>query len=1147
MKRISFVRLCLLLSVCSLALFAHAQTSVLTQHNNLQRTGWYDHETTLTTTNVKSGSFGAVFSRAVDDQIYAQPLVMLNVNVPNIGTRNIVFVATVNNTVYAFDADSANRTAPYWQVSLTPNGTRPPKNRDMTGACGGFYNDFSGNMGIVGTPVIDSVTNTLYVVARSVDANKQFSQYLHALDIVTGAERPNSPILIAAQIAGTGDGNVNGIVYFDAQKQNQRGGLLLLNGNVYIPYSSHCDWGPYHGWILGYDKTTLQQTRIYNSTPNGYFGGIWMSGAAPSADEEGNIYAAVGNGAIGTGNNPNALINRSESALKLIPSGNTFTVGSFFSPSNISVLEAADLDFGVTQMMLLPNTDRVITSCKDGHIYVLDRNNMGKYNANTNKVVQDIDLGVNAHLRSSLSYYKGESNEWMYSWSENALLKAFPYNRNNGTFDLDNTISSGVQGPVGNNGALLSVSSNGSADSTAILWTSYAANGDANQSVRPGILRAFAANDVTKELWNSSQTSSDDVGKYAKFNNPTIVNGKVYLATFSNKLMVYGLINNNNNDICPTTNIALNKPAVASSLEAPQYLASAAFDGDGNTRWSSAYSDPQSIYVDLGKRYDVCEVVLKWEYAFGKDFKIELSDDAVTWTPYATITGNTDLQNSISLKASGRYVRMYGTARGTEYGYSLYEMEVYGKESASSCATPTGLSVSDVYENDANLHWNSNGANSFTVQYKTVSADNWTTTTTNINSLALTGLACGTDYLFEVGAKCSASPSDTSEFSSSSAFSTLPCNTNCSPLPTRWTTQDIGEVDIAGSACYNNDVFTLTGSGRDIWDVTDGFRYAYTTNRADFEIKARVVSMDNSNEWNKCGIMIRENLTPGSRHAFVGMTSGNGAIFQNRPIADDISYNTNSPSNIKAPFWIKLVKSGSVYTGFVSPNGNKWTQLGDAVDAGFGADSVPVYAGLAITSHDNSILSTATVDNYLLSGGGVLSSLISFTASLSLNHTVNLQWVVSSDEDVISYAVERSADNNTYQTINTIKADGGGAETYTTEDRFPAMGVNYYRIRIIHTDGSVSYSAVASVDFTGSRPPVLAPNPASRFVTIRQGTEAIRFVNLYDMSGRLVQRLTTSGSNGVITIPVSNLANSIYLLEMRTANTVYKEKLVVHN
>ena len=520
-----------------------AQTGVTTQHNDLNRTGWNNRETLLHNKNVKAGSFGKLFELAVDDQIYAQPLVLMNVNIPAAGSRNILFVATVNNTLYAFDADSANAATPYWQVNLSPAGSRAVKAADMTGACGGGYRDFSGNMGIVGTPVIDTVTHTLYVVVRSVTVNSplNFQQYLHALDITTGAERQNSPKLITAQVNGTGDGSVAGKVSFDAQRQNQRPGLLLLNGSVYVAWASHCDWGPYHGWIMGYDKTTLQQQTVYNSTPDGYNGGIWMSGAAPAADEFGNIYAAVGNGTIGVGANFSDVRNRSESALKLTPSGSTLTVSSFFSPNNIQALEAADLDFGVTEVLLIPGTNRAMTGCKDGNLYVLDRDNMGGYNAGTNHVVQTINLGTNSHLRSSLAYYKGQQKEYVYSWSENALLKAFPFSTGTNTFDLNQTISSGVQGPVGNNGALLAVSSNMSVDSTAILWASHAASGDANQSVRPGILRAFEANDVTKELWNSGQYPSDYPGNYAKFNCPTVVNGKVYLATFSNKLVVYGL------------------------------------------------------------------------------------------------------------------------------------------------------------------------------------------------------------------------------------------------------------------------------------------------------------------------------------------------------------------------------------------------------------------------------------------------------------------------------------------------------------------------------------------------------------------------------------------------------------------------------
>lgn len=679
------LRIHLLSLFCFAALSSYPQTSVLTQHNDLYRTGWNNKESILTTKNVNKNSFGKIFSRTVDDQIYTQPLVVMNVNIQGKGNKNIVVVATVNNTVYAFDADSANINAPYWQDNLTPSGSRVIKNADMTGACGGNYKDFSGNMGIVGTPVIDSVTNTMYLVARSVTLGPDsvFQQYLHALDITNGQERPNSPLLITAQTPGSGSGSVAGVLTFNSQKQNQRAGLLLLNGIVYITWSSHCDWGPYHGWVLGYDKTSLQQQIVFNDTPNGYNGGIWMSAEAPSADDSGNIYLATGNGSVGVTYNPSNLINRSESALRLTPTGNTFAINSFFTPNNYPNLEANDRDFGVAGILLIPNTNRVLTGCKDGNLYLLDRDNMGGYDVATNHVAQTITLGTNVWiLRSSLAYYKGEQKEFVYSWSEKAPLYAFLYDRTADTLDVLHAIISGVYGPAAGNGSFFSLSSNGSVDSTAILWVNQSASGNANQAVCLGILRAFSATDVTKELWNSSMDSNDLPGNYAKFTCPTISNGKVYLATFSNKLMVYGLKDSATCDSCNLSNIALNKPCVASTT-APGLPASAAFDGNLSTRWGSYATDSQYIYVDLQARYDVCEIVLKWEAALGQNFNIQVSDDHTNWTTIKSITGNKSFENYISLQGSGRYVRMQGLKRGSPYGYSLWEFEVYGKLSNS--------------------------------------------------------------------------------------------------------------------------------------------------------------------------------------------------------------------------------------------------------------------------------------------------------------------------------------------------------------------------------------------------------------------------------------------------------------------------------
>jgi hypothetical protein len=1145
----------LLVVIFSLATFIlHAQQSVLTQHNDLNRSGWNNKEKILHTKNVKRGSFGKIFTRTVDDQIYSQPLIVSGVNIPAIGKKNVVYVTTVNNSVYAFDADSSKVTDPYWQINLTPANSRPPKNTDVVGGwCANNYHDIANNMGIISTPVIDTVSQTIYLVSRDYNnTSSAFEQFVHALDIRTGLEKANSPMKIVASVTGNGDGSAGGTLTFNNATQNQRSGLLLLNGIVYITYASHCDWGPYHGWILGYDQTTLEQKIVYVTTPDGYNGGIWMSGAGPAADDAGNIYVAVGNGSIGKNGNNSDLRNRSESAMKLTPSGSTLAVNTFFTPKNIEDLEAADLDFGVTEVLLIPGTTRAMTGCKDGRIYLLDRDNMGGYSASTNNVIQTIDLGNNAHLRSSLGYYKGEQKEFVYSWSENALLKAFPYSRTTNMFDLNSTISSGVQGPIGNNGALLAVSSNGSIDSTAILWTSHSANGDANQSTRPGILRAFLANDVTKEIWNSSQVAGDSPGNYAKFNCPTIVNGKVYLATFSNKLVVYGLTGGKAFDQCGSTNLGLNKTVVATSIEGNNTPASAAFDGDLTTRWSSLYTDPQSIYVDLGATYELCSVDLKWETALGKDFKIQVSDDASNWTTVATITGNIDPENYIAINGSGRYVQMIGTARGTQYGYSLWEFEVYGKQGSGSCADPINLAANNIYEDNATLQWSATGATTYNVQYKTVSAGSWTTTTSNTNSIKLTGLACATDYLFQIQGICDQTHS--SNYSSAAAFSTLSCDANCSPLPTRWTTLDIGDVGVAGSACYKDGVFELKGSGADIWDTQDGFRFSYKTLVGDGEILARVATMDQSDAWNKCGIMFRESLTPGSRHAFIALTSGNGITFQNRVVTDDITNDEIAVGGLQAPYWIKLVKSGSTYAAYRSADGISWTTAGNTIDAGFGV-GIPVYAGLALTSHNNTVLSTATVDNYLFSG--VLDiELQSFTASLTLNKKVALQWVTTLENDIKSFVVERSSDNFHYADLDTLAAVNGGKfmQTYNYEDENPLLTMAYYRLRIIDTEGLTSYSAPVSVSFVTSvisdiksLAPQIYPNPVKGgIVHIKRGDERVRSISMYDATGRTLIQINNVTSE-TTDIPVHAFANGFYLMEIRTNKNVYKEKVLIKN
>ena len=508
--------------------------SVLTQHNNNTRAGWNDHETALTTSNVNVQQFGKVFTLTVDGEVYAQPLVVGRVAIG--GGHNVVYVATVNNTVYAFDGDNGKL---YWQKSFTRAGWRPPRNTDMTGACGGNYTNFSGNIGIVGTPVIDSTSGTMYFVARSTNGSA-YVQYLHAVSIVDGREIAGSPKIITAAVSGSGDGSVNGTIPFDAQKQNQRQGLTLLGGVVYVSFSSHCDWGPYHGWILGYDATTLQQQVVYNDTPNGYAGGMWESGAGMAADA-GNLYVVTGNGTVGDGGDPTSPTNRGESALKLTPAGSTLGVTSYFTPYNFQFLNDNDVDYGTGGAFLIPNSGFYLTAGKDGNLYLLDKDAMGGFQPSSNQVQQVVVLNGSANMHCQPAYYKGSAKEFIYVWSENDPLRAIPFDRASNLLDPQGQLFGGA-GPTGQSGAVLSVSSDGSKDGTGILWASYASSGDAESFVSPGILRAFDANDVTKELWNNHQNvARDGAGTYAKFSAPTIANGHVYLPTFSNRVVVYGL------------------------------------------------------------------------------------------------------------------------------------------------------------------------------------------------------------------------------------------------------------------------------------------------------------------------------------------------------------------------------------------------------------------------------------------------------------------------------------------------------------------------------------------------------------------------------------------------------------------------------
>ncbi|HEX4646141.1 MAG TPA: hypothetical protein VH598_11085, partial [Verrucomicrobiae bacterium] len=450
-------------------------------------------------------------------------------------------LATVNDTIYAYDADDPMATTPYWTNSLiNPPNIVAPNNADESaiGACGGNYLDFSGKFGIVGTPVIDPNNGTIYLVARTKEFGVNFVQRLHALDLATGLDRSNSPVVITATYPGTGAGNSGGMLTFDPERQNQRPALVLANGIVYIGWSSHCDNGPYHGWVIGYNTTTLQQAAVYNDTPNGSEGGIWMSGQGPAADAGGNIFLTVGNGTVDAND-------FGESFLKLSPptNGLIMTVASYFIPFNWSFLNGSDLDLGTAGLLLIPGANLAISGGKTGTMYLVNRDNMGGLsggNADTN-IVQSFTPNGNSEIHGGPVWWTGPNGSFMYVWPDSGdRLRQYQFT--GGQFNTTPFAQGATPGGSGSPGGILAISANGANAGSGIVWASVNTSSDANHAIVPGTLHAYNAQNVSSELWNSDQVSArDSLGNLAKFVAPTVANGKVYMATFSRRVNVYGL------------------------------------------------------------------------------------------------------------------------------------------------------------------------------------------------------------------------------------------------------------------------------------------------------------------------------------------------------------------------------------------------------------------------------------------------------------------------------------------------------------------------------------------------------------------------------------------------------------------------------
>lgn len=481
---------------------------VYTEHNTNERTGANLRETTLTPRNVNARQFGLLFRQVVDDQVYTQPLYVPNLPIAG-GRHNVVYVATVANTVYAFDADT-ERPA-YWHVNLGP----PASIQEHPAF---WCQDILGNMGIIGTPVIDPVSRTLYVVALTDDGGR-FVQRLHALDLCTGAERPHSPVAIAAPL-------------FDAIMQNQRPALLLSDGRLYVGYSSHCDVGPYHGFLFRFDPETLRQEGVFDTCPAGDGGSIWQSGQGPAADGAGNIYFVTSNGVW------DGKRNFSDSFLRLSPDERLL---DWFTPSDYDEINRSDLDLNSSGAMLIPGAHEVIGVGKQGIAYLLDTRRLGHLGGE--HAVQRVKISATQINGSAVFWRSAARGDLIYYWPQLAKLLELGFDGRR----LNPVPLAVGQATAAYPGAMLSISADGGRD--GILWANAAPLTYAHPAA---VLRAYDANDVARELWDSNQDAPrDSLGWVSKNAPPTVVNGKVYVSSFgalqvgTGALYVYGLLPRN--------------------------------------------------------------------------------------------------------------------------------------------------------------------------------------------------------------------------------------------------------------------------------------------------------------------------------------------------------------------------------------------------------------------------------------------------------------------------------------------------------------------------------------------------------------------------------------------------------------------------
>ncbi len=650
----------LLLVCCGVA--AMAQVNVYQRSYDNSRTSANLQETILTPQNVNPTNFGKLFTVHTDGEIYTQPLYVSNLAIAG-GTHNVVYVGTTFNTVYAIDADNGTV---YWKQNFGyPIIAQDVQNDNNIS----WYT----GIGIIGTPVIDPDTDILYVVNAHQPQNGQqsFTYYLNALDIKTGDPVNGSPKQISASYS-TPDLTTPEV--FQAKTQNQRCGLTIANGNVYMCFGSHQDIMPYTGWMLAYNKSTLAQTAVYAVTTIGSEGGIWMAGQAPVVDGAGNLYVSTGNGSSGT--TPNGLYQTGESIIKLSPS---LQLLDYFTPSNAASLSAGDMDLASAGVMMVPNTNYVLGGGKQGVLYLLNTNNMGHFNASGDRVQQEFQAIFGkgtSHIHGTASYFNsGTNGPTLYIWGENDVLRAFSYNSTTGTINTTPRATSSMTAPVTNNdgampGGFTTISANG--NSNAIVWASTPYNGNAAGNSNPsfagdglvqGVLYAFDANTL-KVLWSDKNNDGrDEIGLFAKYVPPMVANGKMYVPNFgpagttdgTGNLVVYGLFNPppTNGTLTVTANNATRVYGAAN----PTFSGTVTGAQNGDT-FTESFSTTATTTSGVGN-YPIVPSVTGTNL---KNYTVNIVDGTLTVTAAPTTT----TLNAPATSAYGTSVTLTATVTSTE-------------------------------------------------------------------------------------------------------------------------------------------------------------------------------------------------------------------------------------------------------------------------------------------------------------------------------------------------------------------------------------------------------------------------------------------------------------------------------------------------